>query len=265
MLETLPSSNHNPAGPGIEPQPLVETPAPKPGWLDLVLYLLIGIGGLQVLIVVVLKVLGLLDSAPLLLATAVLGSNFLVLSATTYLLGVYRGKFSWEEIGFWPPRMKAQWLFLAGALTLVLLFIRMAIGIAFVLLFPDAAAGLEARQQLLTPELSWGAFLVTLVGAGLLAPFSEELFFRGAIYQWFRKRFGYAAAVAGSSILFGLAHIDSPAVLITAFIMGVALAIVYEKTRSIWVTILMHALNNSLAVLISYGLMALLKLLGINL
>jgi membrane protease YdiL (CAAX protease family) len=53
-----------------------------------------------------------------------------------------------------------------------------------------------------------------------------------------------------------LGHIDSIAVLIASFIMGVVLAIVYEKTESLWVPIAMHIFTNSIAVVALYASLA---------
>jgi len=52
---------------------------------------------------------------------------------------------------------------------------------------------LQVRAELFGGELSLARFLVTLVGAGLLAPIAEELFFRG----FCTRRCGSTPRVAG--------------------------------------------------------------------
>ena len=47
---------------------------------------------------------------------------------------------------------------------------------------------------------------------------------------------------------FGLLHLDPPHVVATA-VMGVMLQYAYLTTRSLWVPVLLHFLNNSLAIL----------------
>jgi membrane protease YdiL (CAAX protease family) len=114
---------------------------------------------------------------------------------------------------------------------------------------------------LLGSELSWPRFFVTLLGAGLLAPVAEELFFRGFLYTALRQRLGIAAAATISSLVFAVGHIDALGVVAASFIMGIALALVYEYTRSLWVAIAIHAFNNSLATVMVYLLMLLLAYL----
>ena len=58
------------------------------------------------------------------------------------------------------------------------------------------------------------------------------------------------AAVLITSLLFGLAHYDSWIVMVSTFIMGVALALAYQFSKSIWVSIFMHIFTNSGSVLL---------------
>jgi len=83
-------------------------------------------------------------------------------------------------------------------------------------------------------------------------PISEELFFRGAIFTVLRDHWPVWAAVLISSALFGLGHADSLGVVAASFVMGVVNAIAFEKTRSIWVPVAIHAANNSLAIILVY-------------
>ncbi len=46
-----------------------------------------------------------------------------------------------------------------------------------------------------------------------------------------------------SGLIFALIHF-SPLGLIPIWLMGMLLAYVYERTQSLWVTILMHGINN---------------------
>jgi membrane protease YdiL (CAAX protease family) len=77
-------------------------------------------------------------------------------------------------------------------------------------------------------------FLVTLLGAGLLAPVAEELFFRGLIHRWFRARFGLWPAVVISSAIFAAGHADSIGVVASTFVLGMLLAAVYDRSLATW-------------------------------
>jgi len=70
----------------------------------------------------------------------------------------------------------------------------------------------------------------------------EELLFRGAILTNCLP-FGRGKAILISSLLFSLMHQNVEQILY-AFVAGVILGIVYERTQSIWTCILLHVLNN---------------------
>ena len=77
----------------------------------------------------------------------------------------------------------------------------------------------------------------------ILAPVFEEFFFRGVIYGFLRKKtsVGFSAVVSG--IIFSLLHANVLAFL-PILILGVGLACVYERTKTIAASILMHSLHN---------------------
>lgn len=84
---------------------------------------------------------------------------------------------------------------------------------------------------------------------GILAPFAEEVVFRGAIL---RKLLGmmdekrHWVAIALSALVFGLVHLNIPQG-IHAFLIGLLLGWMYYRTRSILPGILFHWVNNSVA------------------
>lgn len=84
---------------------------------------------------------------------------------------------------------------------------------------------------------------------GILAPFAEEVVFRGAIL---RKLLGmmdekrHWVAIALSALVFGLVHLNVPQG-IHAFLIGLLLGWMYYRTRSILPGILFHWVNNSVA------------------
>jgi membrane protease YdiL (CAAX protease family) len=92
-----------------------------------------------------------------------------------------------------------------------------------------------------------------LVGAALVvitcAPVAEELFFRGFFYRALRTRLPVALAAIADGALFGGIHVGStPAeVLPVLMILGVIFCLVYERTGTLFSTICLHALNNTLA------------------
>jgi membrane protease YdiL (CAAX protease family) len=79
----------------------------------------------------------------------------------------------------------------------------------------------------------------------IVPPIVEELLFRGMILQSLRK-YGDGFAVVVSSILFGLYHANFVQI-VFAFIAGLIMALVVIRTGSLWVSILIHFINNSIS------------------
>ena len=63
-----------------------------------------------------------------------------------------------------------------------------------------------------------------------------------------RKNAGRLVAVIGTSVLFALIHGHVPS-LPGLFILAVALALIYERTASLWAPICLHAGFNGLSIL----------------
>ena len=89
-----------------------------------------------------------------------------------------------------------------------------------------------------------------LVGA-VLAPFIEEIFFRGFLFQGLRAQYGWVPAMLISSTVFAVAHLD-PVSLIPTFILGNLLAYLYHRSNSIWPSTILHVLVNSFGLCSAY-------------
>lgn len=96
----------------------------------------------------------------------------------------------------------------------------------------------------------FGSVPVQILLIAIAAPVSEEICFRGMLYGGLREklpRFG-AALIAG--LLFGALHALTGVSAVPPLIaFGFVLALLYEKTGSIVPCILLHMLNNSVALL----------------
>ncbi|MGH2692427.1 MAG: lysostaphin resistance A-like protein [Actinomycetota bacterium] len=103
------------------------------------------------------------------------------------------------------------------------------------------------------PPIGWA---VAVVLALLVAPIAEEVLFRGVLVPAVRQRFGVAVAVAGSSLVFGLAHVtrgDPLQVTVevaVATAMGVGLAIQYARRGNLVAPVAAHLAFNVLGLLI---------------
>ena len=92
---------------------------------------------------------------------------------------------------------------------------------------------------------------LTIFGICLFGPLCEELYFRGILYGALR-RFGPILATLGSSLLFAVVHFTPAAIPVLA-VLGIALAVLYELTGSLWPPIAFHVLNNTLAMIGALG------------
>lgn len=93
---------------------------------------------------------------------------------------------------------------------------------------------------------------ILLIVTAVVAPFCEELYFRGFLYSAFKKNLGVNMALFLSSLLFALAHLEIYS-FIPIMVIGWVLAYIYEKTRSLLPVIFLHASYNLISILILLG------------
>lgn len=86
--------------------------------------------------------------------------------------------------------------------------------------------------------------------AGIAIPFYEEVIYRGFLYGSLNRRWGSKVALIVSSVVFALVHgpTYAPPLLFLAF----ALGWVRHKTGNLKMSFLIHAANNSFAILMGY-------------
>ena len=92
---------------------------------------------------------------------------------------------------------------------------------------------------------------VSLLSVSIFAPFFEEWLCRGIVLRGLLNRnVSPAAAIAVSAAFFAILHMN-PWQAIPAFLLGVLFGYVYYKTGSLKLTMLMHCVNNTMAVVMS--------------
>lgn len=127
---------------------------------------------------------------------------------------------------------------------LAAMFVSLGISGFFALesLDPDAAASLES--------LVGGPFIFTLLAIGVIAPIGEELIFRGAILRILKTHMPANGAVIVQALLFGFYHLNLVQAPPTA-VLGIFLGLVVLYTGSLWPAVIIHIVNNSLAISLS--------------
>ncbi len=105
---------------------------------------------------------------------------------------------------------------------------------------PNVAKGL-------TKTFSLFPWFLTFLAVGFGPGFVEEIWCRGFLGRGLTARYGLVTGVVLTSILFGLMHCSLTYAIPVAF-MGCYLHFVYLVSRSIWISILLHTLNNTIGV-----------------
>jgi membrane protease YdiL (CAAX protease family) len=96
----------------------------------------------------------------------------------------------------------------------------------------------------------FGAVPVQILLIVIAAPISEEVCFRGFLFGGLRSRLPRLAAALISALIFGALHATTGISAVPPLIaFGFVLALLYEKTGSIVPGILLHMLNNSVALI----------------
>lgn len=109
------------------------------------------------------------------------------------------------------------------------------------------------KMQDITGGLVEGNIFVVILVAGIIIPFSEEVIFRGCIFRALNKNMNIVATIIIQAILFGLAHGNLIQGMYT-IPLGIILGYVVYRCNSIVPSMIIHMVNNIVAVVISMAL-----------
>jgi hypothetical protein len=185
------------------------------------------------------------------LAAAALEAVALI--AGIYFFGLRRKGLGWNILGITP--VSGVWVLI----TLIVSFIAIPVtGLITLIVTLVFGLPLENPQLdfLLPDDISLFTAALMILLAGILVPIAEELIFRGFLYNFLKERWGVWPGVFISALIFGIIHANV-IVGITAFLLGILLAVLYEYSRSLWTSILVHAINNSAKIALLYILIEL--------
>lgn len=179
-------------------------------------------------------------------------------SVATFIIPVFVCRIFFPH--FWAGGYSPK-LITARSLLLGLLLVAGAIPVALLLEYLNSRIPMPywvdnlnaASQQVLVALLAQpgaAAFIANLLVIAILAALSEELFFRGTLQPLLHRAFGGHAAVWTTAVIFALVHMEFTAIIPRVFL-GAVLGYLYLYTRSIWIPVLGHSLNNALAVVLA--------------
>ncbi|MEG2365456.1 MAG: type II CAAX endopeptidase family protein [Alistipes sp.] len=91
-----------------------------------------------------------------------------------------------------------------------------------------------------------GTGVWTMAAMIIFAPIFEELICRGAVLESLRAKYGVWIAWFVSALFFGAIHLQ-PQLVVNAFFIGLIFAFLYIRTNSLWIVMILHAMNNAVA------------------
>lgn len=139
--------------------------------------------------------------------------------------------------------VKRQW-HCTGSMTIltVLLAFSASLGLNVLLTLTGFAGSSQAYQKV--ADRQYGVvFAAGLVLYGLISPFTEEVLFRGVIYNRLRRLYNPAVGIVVSGIFFGAFH-GNPVQAVYGGCLGMLMAYLYEKSGRFSIPILFHAVAN---------------------
>jgi len=191
------------------------------------------------------------EGRPLVKFVLVAGVQFLATIGLVLLFTLGK-KASREDLGLRAASPGDILIYGCGSGIILLLFM-LAVSWPLSRLIPDISP--QLYETMLRNAGHGAAFVVLFFMGAVLAPISEELFYRAMIYPYLRGVLGPVWGILMAGLVFGLAHWDLWRTIPLA-IGGVVLCYVYEKTGSIYVPMVAHGVWN--------GVMAFLVLLKIQ-
>lgn len=137
--------------------------------------------------------------------------------------------------------------YLAGSLRIYLLTLPFLVAVLSLSFWIFRQFGLDPLPQdivLFYMETDSPAVLFLLFFTScFIAPFAEEVIFRGLLYSAIRHRFAMPFSVAVSAFIFALFH-NEVFSFFALFFLGCVLAYFYEKHKNLWVPVGIHFFNN---------------------
>tara|TARA_X000001036_G_scaffold431793_1_gene466662 strand:- start:272 stop:1063 length:792 start_codon:yes stop_codon:yes gene_type:complete len=107
-------------------------------------------------------------------------------------------------------------------------------------------------NDLLKPETLYGTILL-FIAVSILAPLGEEIIFRGFLQRVLEKHWNdITKSVLFTALLFSMIHMN-PYWFVQIYILGIVLGFLAWKTQSIISPLILHGLNNSAAMVLSFS------------
>ncbi len=199
---------------------------------------------------------------------------FIVYAVLAILIPLFMGAYAFESFG---EVIRKHWKLILGVFVLAVIVDQGVAGWLYQRILGAFGVGgdpfysLDAALQKLadgaaikfgiSPDTALGLYALFIL---LWAPIGEELFYRGYLQGALRSAWGFRASALVSAAFFGIRHAthffflypDVPWVaaaswVASAFVFGLFMSYLYEKTRSLYPLILVHAGVNLIEIVLS--------------
>jgi uncharacterized protein len=186
--------------------------------------------------------------------TFVLIAELLAIGAIYWFLRRYKS--SWQTIGLKKPRWRDLGLGLAAVPIYYIIYILTVIVVGALV----PSLNIDQEQQIGFENVHGLLQLtMTFISLAVLPPLAEEIMVRGFLYSSLKKALPVGGAVIATSAIFAAAHLpeggDGGLLWIAAldtFVLSLVLIYLREKTGSLWASITLHAVKNSVAFLVLF-------------
>jgi len=170
----------------------------------------------------------------------------IILIISVYIVALRPKALSWREVGL--TRMKVKdWKIISGYSVILL------VGAVIIVILTSFIGNTweNSKTESLQQNVTFLKVLIAFVSAAVISPIYEELFYRGFLYRWLRTRIGLFGAILISSTIFTIVHIPAYNVMPVNFFSGIIFALAYERTNSIWPSVMIHGITNGIMVLLT--------------
>lgn len=188
------------------------------------------------------------DQVARLVLAAMIQAALMIGAVLVVALGVRRA--SWRHLGLDRP-LSRFWSGLLGGVAMVVA----ALAFGWLVRHVSPELPTQPMVDIMLEHSGWRSAAALGFVVVVLAPLSEELVFRGFIYAGLRRWLGKWPAVMLASLAFTLVHLQFHwALFFQIMLLGIILALLYERTRNLLVPILAHGVYNfAIAALLLLG------------
>jgi len=209
---------------------------------------------------IVLGVVGTRLGSGTMLGGAIITLAYVISVGLAWLL-LKRRDSSWKALGLARPESWRRTLLLAIGTCIAALVIIIIVQIVFLNL-PGAQVEPIDQSRFVGVEGNVWVFVLMLAASWTTVAFGEEMIYRAFLMDRLSvvfqpTRTGIALAIAVSGIIFGLIHfVEGPLGIVSNGAFGMLFAWIYVRFgRNLWITIIAHALLNTLRFILIFGTM----------